>query len=196
MKLATIGAISLLTLTSFAAVAGDINRAKFNKDGSVNQPNNWRAWVFVGSPLTPNALNGGMAAFPEFHNVYVEPSAFEAYSRTGKWPDGTQFAKELTKVRTGSNCNKDNGACAEVSGMGYFNGEFSGLELAVKDSKRFSDEPGNWAYFTFGHKAPPYNKTAEAMPTEACNGCHEKNAGEDFVFNQFYPVLKSAKSSR
>jgi hypothetical protein len=28
-------------------------------------PNNiWRDWVFVGSPLTPNALNGGKAGFP------------------------------------------------------------------------------------------------------------------------------------
>jgi hypothetical protein len=29
----------------------------------------WREWVYVGSPLTPNALNGGHAGFPEYHNV-------------------------------------------------------------------------------------------------------------------------------
>jgi hypothetical protein len=33
--------------------------------------------VFVGSPLTPNALNGGKANFPEFHNVYIEPGSYE-----------------------------------------------------------------------------------------------------------------------
>jgi hypothetical protein len=33
-------------------------------------PNNiWRTWVFVGAPLTPNALNNGAASFPEYHNV-------------------------------------------------------------------------------------------------------------------------------
>jgi hypothetical protein len=29
----------------------------------------WREWVYVGSPSTPNALNGGHAGFPEYHNV-------------------------------------------------------------------------------------------------------------------------------
>ena len=37
-------------------------------------PNNiWREWVYVGSPLTPNGLNGGKAGFPEYHNVYIQP---------------------------------------------------------------------------------------------------------------------------
>ena len=58
-----------------------INTASFNSDGSVNQPENWRKWIFVGAPLTPNALNGGTAPFPEYHNVYVEPSAFAAYEK-------------------------------------------------------------------------------------------------------------------
>ena len=28
------------------------------------------------------------------------------------------------------------------------------MDVSIKDSKRFKDEPGNWAYFTFGHKPP------------------------------------------
>ena len=40
------------------------------------------------------------------------------------------------------------------SGKGYFEGDFNGMDLSIKDSKRFKDEPGNWAYFTFGHKPP------------------------------------------
>ena len=55
------------------------------------------------APLTPNALNAGNAPFPEFHNVYVEPSAFAAYEDTGTWPEGTQIAKELTSVRENDN---------------------------------------------------------------------------------------------
>jgi hypothetical protein len=168
-----------------------IIRASFNDDGSVNQPENWREWVFVGAPLTPNALNGGAAAFPEFHNVYIEPSAYAAYSETGEFPEGTQIAKELTTVR--DNNNAENGSSQEVSGVGYFEGEFAGLELTVKDSVRFKDEPGGWAYFSFGHKAPPYEQTATAMPTDSCNACHAESAGDDFVFTQFYPVLRAAK---
>lgn len=168
-----------------------IVRASFTDDGAVRQPVGYREWVYVGTPLTPNALNGGEAPFPEFHNVYVEPSAFAAFSATGEWPDGTQIVKELTTVRNNKN-DPANGSSAEVSGVGYFQGEFAGLELTVKDSQRFADEPGNWAYFSFGHKAPPYADTAEAFPTDSCNSCHDANAETDFVFTQFYPVLRDA----
>ncbi|MEL6241275.1 MAG: cytochrome P460 family protein [Pseudomonadota bacterium] len=172
---------------------GEVNRASFNNDGTVNQPVNWRSWVFVGAPLTPNLLNGGEAAFPEYHNVYIEPSAFEHWSRTGEWADGTQFAKELVLIREGDDCVEDNQACFESSGLGYFQGEFAGLELKVRDAERFAGEPGNWAYFSFGHQPEPYEATAAAFPTDACNACHEGNAADDFVFTQYYPVLRAAK---
>ena len=183
-------------VVSLTAHAQDnaINAASFNSDGSVNQPVNWRKWIFVGSPLTPNALNGGNAPFPEFHNVYVEPSAFAAYEKTGEWPEGTQLAKELTLVY--DNNNDDVGSSMEVSGRGFQQGPFQGLELAVKDSARFSDMPGGWAYFSFGHQPEPYEKTAMAFPAESCNACHSANAADDFVFTQFYPVLRAAKNSQ
>ena len=183
------------TLVSEAqAQDSSIARASFNSNGSVNQPVDWRKWVFVGAPLTPNALNGGTAPFPEYHNVYVEPSAYDAYEKTGVWPEGTQIAKELTTVY--ENNNDDVGSSTEVSGRGYQQGEFSGLELTVKDSSRFANMPGGWAYFSFGHKPQPYEASAEAFPAESCNACHEKNAADDFVFTQFYPVLRAAKASK
>ena len=180
---------------SGAVSAQEINRASFNEDGSVNRPTNWRRWVFVGAPLTPNALNGGEAPFPEYHNVYIETSAFEHWVRTGEWADGTQFAKELVLLRAAEDCDAepDNGSCAQTSGQGYFQGEFQGLELKVKDTARYADEPGNWAYFSFGHQAEPYATTAAAFPTDACNACHEANAETDFVFTQYYPVLRASK---
>lgn len=191
--------ISLATLSLAAATlvvnAQDaINEASFNSDGSVNQPVEWRKWIFVGAPLTPNALNGGNAPFPEYHNVYVEPTAFAAYEATGKWPEGTQIAKELTTIY--ENNNDDVGASTEVSGRGFQQGEFSGLELTVKDSERFKDMPGGWAYFSFGHKPEPYEDTAKAFPVESCNACHAASAQDDFVFTQFYPVLRAAKGSK
>ena len=79
-----------------------------------------------------------------------------------------------------------------MSGKGYFQGEFAGLELTVKDTERFPEEPGGWAYFNFGHELP-YKATAKALPTEACNACHEAAAADDFVFTQFYPVLRVTK---
>lgn len=184
-------ASALWSVPVVTAQAQGIVEANFTAEGAAERPANWRRWVFVGSPITPNGLNGGAAPFPEFHNVYVEPSAFRHYQATGDWPEGTQIAKELVLVR--ENGNAENGSTAEVSGVGYQQGEFAGLELAVKDSERFSGMPGGWAYFSFGHQAEPYNASAEAFPAEACNACHAASADTDFVFTQFYPVIRAAR---
>lgn len=53
--------------------------------------------------------------------------------------------------------------------------------------------PGGWAYFSFGHHAPPYAPEAAAFPAEACNAYHEANAGTYFVFTQFYAVLRAVQ---
>ena len=158
---------------------------KFNDDGELIRPtaDEFREWIFVGEPLTPNDLNNGKAAFPEFHTVYIDPPSWAHYKKTGKFRNGTMLVKELVSV----------GSKGAASGKGYFMGEFTGLEVTIKDSKEFSDEPGNWAYFSFGHKYP-LAKTADAHPTENCNSCHLSNAAEDFVFTQYYPVLRAAKS--
>ena len=87
------------------------------------------------------------------------------------------------------------GSTKATSGKGYFMGEFSGLEITIKDSRRFADEPGYWAYFSFGHSYPLAD-SAQAFPTAACNGCHAASAADDFVFTQYYPVLRAAKASR
>src|SRR5262249_23195967 len=46
---------------------------QYTASGELKLPENsiWGEWVFVGEPLTPNALNGGQAGFPEYHNVYI-----------------------------------------------------------------------------------------------------------------------------
>ncbi len=138
----------------------------------------------MGTPLTPNDLNPPEASFPEFHNVYIDPVSYAHYSETGNFREGTIIIKELVSV----------GSKAAVSGKGYFMGEFVGLEATIKDAVRFPNEPGNWAYFSFGHSYP-LAKVSEAFPAGACNACHEASAQDDWVFTQYYPVLVAAKGS-
>jgi hypothetical protein len=174
-------AFGVVTSTSWAEEV-----VKFNEKGELIQPKNfeWREWIYVGTPVTPNSLNPPEASFPEFHNVYIDPESFKHYSKTGKFRDGTVLIKELVSV----------GATEASSGKGYFEGDFIGLEASIKDSKRFKDEPGFWAYFTFSHKAPPYPETAKVQPAASCNtACHQAKAADDWVFTQFYPVLRAAK---
>jgi hypothetical protein len=159
--------------------------AEFTKSGDLIRPAGWREWVFVGSPVTPNSLNGGAAPFPEFHSVYIDPQSWAHWKKTGTFREGTMFAKELTSV----------GATAATSGKGYFNGELQGFEIAHKDTKRYSSETDGWAYYSFGHKAEPYNNTAKAMPTAACAACHTAAAADDMVFTQYYPILVVGKGA-
>jgi hypothetical protein len=156
----------------------------FNNQGELLKPTGYRKWTYVGTPLTPNDMNDGNAPFPEFHSVYMNPDAYNHYEKTGEFPDGTVFVKELISV----------GDKEATSGEGYFMGDFSGLEVAIKDRTRFKDEPANWAYFSFGHKYP-LKKKAKIQPSASCNECHEGNAEDDWVFTQYYPVLRAAKNS-
>ena len=155
---------------------------EFTDDGKLKRPVGYRNWVYVGEVVTPNDMNDGEASFPEFHSVYMDPESFAEYEKTGKFRDGTVLIKELSSVGTKN----------APSGNGYFQGEFTGLEASIKDSKRFKVEPGNWAYFSFGHKYPlkaEVSKNAAA----ACNQCHQDNAQkDDWVFSQYYPVLRAA----
>ncbi len=178
-----VGVEVMAALLVLAATA-EGQEIKFATDGALEKPTGYREWIYVGAPLTPNDMNGGDAPFPEFHSVYINPSAWQAYKRDGNFPDGTVLVKELVSV----------GEKAASSGKGYFMGEFIGLEAAVKDSKRFPKAAGSWAYFSFGHSYPLAAK-AKAQETVSCAACHQALAADDQVFTQYYPVLRAGKGT-
>jgi Cytochrome P460 len=89
--------------------ASDAILARITASGDLILPKNFHEWVFVGAPLTPNALNGGKAGFPEYHNVYIEPGSYEIFKKTGEFPEGTIMFKELqlTLGGGGPRCRRD-----------------------------------------------------------------------------------------
>lgn len=200
--LAGLTAAAILTaglIAAFPSLALSQNAAytpKFTADGQLALPPReiWREWPYIGAPLTPNALNNGAAAFPEFHSVYIDPVSWKHWRETGTFRDGTVLAKELVTV-IGKDAHPD-GSTDQVSGRGYFMGDFAGFEIAYKSTKHFPDLPGNWGYFSFGHHAPPYAASTKKMPNEACSACHQASADDDFVFTQFYPVLRATKGPK
>ena len=156
------------------------------KNGELERPTGFREWIYVGTPVTPNDLNNGKAAFPEHHNVYIDPKSWAHWKKTGEFRDGTILMKELVNV----------GSKAAVSGNGYFQGDFIGLEATIKSKKHSPNEPGNWAYYSFStpdHKT--LTPTAKAFPAASCNACHAAAAADDFVFTQYYPVLRAGKAT-
>jgi hypothetical protein len=189
--------VNVFAITAVAAViSGSFANAQpaeshyapqYTSSGEMVLPKNniWRTWVFVGAPLTPNALNSGTASFPEYHNVYMQPWAYEMYKKTHEFPEGTIMFKELQLMLPSAQF-KD-GSRSEPSGRGYFPGGFNGADVTVKDSKRFADT-GGWGYFDFNHHEPKA-PTAAVQSRDMCAFCHIRGAKKDEVWTQFYRVL-------
>jgi Cytochrome P460 len=198
--------VGLLGASVFLAIARPVAIAQaqqssvvFNADGTVQVPTGFRKWVFVGAPLTPEGLNDGKyncdaagmnctkSNFPEYHHVYIEQKNVDAYFKTGEFPEGTVIVKELTRVL---NPDFPDGSRKEPSGRGYFNGAYNGIDMSIKDSKRFAKSNG-WGFFTFGHHPMPYEKTSAERPVAECAGCHIANVADtDMTYIKFYPLLR------
>jgi hypothetical protein len=54
--------------------------------------------------------------------------------KTGEFPEGTVIVKELTRVLKPT---FPDGSRTEPSGRGYFNGEYNGIDLSVKDKVEY-----------------------------------------------------------
>ncbi len=189
--------VGLTTGTTPAATAGSPpsvatgGSAQSNKwveytpEGKMKRPPfSFRKWIYIGTPVTPNDMNDGKANFPEFHNVYIDPESFAHFEKTGEYRDGTVIVKELVSV----------GTKEAPSGDGYFQGDFIGLEVSVKDAKRYPTDPGNWAFFSFGHSYPLKEVSAK-NGVDDCNSCRQKHAVK-WVFSQYYPVLRAAMPAK
>jgi len=163
----------------------------FDSQGRLERPTGYRRWVYMGVSVTPNGLNHGAAPFPEFHEVFVQERNLDAYLRTGSFPDGTVLCKELKRVLSPT---FPDGSQAEPSGRGFFDGQYNGLDVMVKDRKKFADTNG-WGFFTFGHHPPPYAESVKASSVLECAGCHTTYVSKtDMVYVQFYPILHGKKN--
>jgi hypothetical protein len=105
--------------------------------------------------------------------------------------------KERRRGRGDTPYSSDGVVEKATSGIGFFEGEFSGLEMSLKDTKRFKPEAKGWGYFSFRHKYPLKKQTAENAFT-SCAQCHVDNAASDMVFTLYYQqtvgALKDPKS--
>jgi len=185
MHITRIAVLLALAMVQQTSTSGPV----FEGKNTLLRPVNYREWVFVGSsrglsyatnPPAQNQTAGGMGEM--YHNVYINPTAYREFSKTGKFPEGTVLAMEMASADTKR----------EPGLQGSFEKEFVGLEVSVKDSKRFE---GGWAYFNFSNgMGSSYRDKAEPFPASAgCVSCHKQNAETDNVFTQFYPVLRAAK---
>lgn len=175
--------LTLCLLFLFAAIAGSEEKMpepRYNASGELLMPEGYREWMFVGANLDMGYSEGGPPPNSMFHNIYIQRQAYQQYVKTGKFPDKTMLVME----------NLSAGGNASINKRGKFEDKHSGIEVALKDEKRF---PEKWAYFIMfdGQRKPL--ASAKAMAKDRCWKCHNEHAAVDNVFLQFYPVLRDAR---
>ena len=173
-----------------------VTRASFTEAGEARLPVGYRQWVHVGTRDNAKGkvsiIDGKPTKTPEVLNAYVEPGAFAAYQKAGKWPDGSQLVKEFSAVRV---CGGDTVFCTTQFGVGIFETGYIGLGMMVKDAKRFPDAPGHWGFFHFGHHPPPYDAVSAVRPAGQCSYCHVNLASDtDFVISRAHIGLSRTET--
>ena len=163
---------SLLLLLLFAT-----DGPQYTADGKLQYPREYREWVFlssgVGMTYEP-AAGAARQDAPQFDNVFVNPSSYRAFMKTGAWPAGTAFMLELRKSQSHGSINKD----------GHFQVGLSGIEAEVKDAK------GEWRFYGYPMENGKVAGPGKIFPADAsCYSCHAKNTAVENTFVQFYPEL-------
>ena len=183
--LATVACISFAAEpTAPAANLARMAKPEYDETGALLRPDGYERWTVVGTSIgldyskdeKENPNKPGV-----FHNVYLQPEAFEHYVETGHFPEQTVF------VVTNNPATKREGE-NDIKHKGLFAGETTGLEVSVKDSKRFEE---GWGYYMYYSTQGP-RTASKPLGRQACYDCHAEHGAEDAVFTQFYTVLKMA----
>ena len=177
LRIRALAVAAVLSVTLAPAVLAQPvpDTPQFDASGRMAFPANYRDWVFLSSGMDMSYTQAPeMADQHMFNNVFVQRFAYEAFRKTGVWPDGTILMLEARGGASKGSINK----------RGVFQtGEIMGLEAHVKDTARFT---GGWAFFGFGGAGVP----AQQIPyAAACYSCHQAHAAADTTFVQFYPTL-------
>jgi hypothetical protein len=155
-----------------------MSQPRYAEGNQLLRPEGYREWIFVAANLGMGYNDGPPSSNPSFHNIYMQPEAYRYYKRTGRFPDKTMLVMERYSAGTISSINR----------QGQFQDRFLGLEVALKDEKRFSEK---WAYFDFSGSGGTLRPQAKPFAKEACWNCHHAHGAVDNVFTQFYPSLRN-----
>jgi hypothetical protein len=152
----SVSALAQLRPTTHALVAAD----------SMVRPDGYREWILIaGTGMVDPA---GQPSAPG-DRVYISPSSYREYSRTGRFPDGTVLVWEAA-------------APEPPAARGRLHSTSSTLLVSVKDSSKFE---GGWGFYDFSGVGGAGMRTARPLPeSSACRTCHQQRAAKDYVFTR------------
>lgn len=168
-------AFALLMSAAFvsANAKGNEPMPQYNQKGELVRPADYRAWMFLSAGYGMS-YSPGPGGHELFTNVFVQRWAYDAFAKSGKWPEHSMFVIDERDAESRSSINQ----------KGHYQTDLAGLAVEVKDSKRNAD---GWAYYTF----PADGQSSDSMPKATCFSCHDAHAAVEHTFVQFYPTLKT-----
>ncbi|MHB8272308.1 cytochrome P460 family protein [Bradyrhizobium sp.] len=192
--LAGIATLASMTLTTEVRGQSTDTAPQYTPDGQLKLPVGFETWVFVGSNLglaykeelpANTALEAALLNKQEFHNIYINPEAYAYFLAHKEFPDKTVLVMDVFAA--------PDREPRDVLAAGVYNGNQIGLRVAVKNLHRPDHSTTPWAYYTLMDPfdpVPVMAASAKAHEDVACEKCHEKHAGKDNVWVQFYPTLR------
>ena len=159
---------------SAAGAAGPSETLVYEGD-KLRAPPDYREWIYASTGIDMSYSRINLPGHHMFDSVFVNPAAWQAFKRTGTWPDKTVMALEVRGANGKGSINK--------SGF-YQDTELMGLEVHVKDLARFGGD--GWAFFTFEDTDKP---AAMISRDNDCYSCHKTHGAVDSTFVQFYPTM-------
>jgi hypothetical protein len=145
-------------------------------------PPDYREWIYLTTGMDMSYSRINPPGHHMFDSVFVNPRAWQAFQRTGSWPDKTEMVLETRGAATKGSINK----------RGYYQDtELMGVEVHLKDVARFGGD--GWAFFSFEDTDRP---AAMISRDNDCYGCHKAHAAVDSTFVQFYPTLLPLAKAR
>jgi hypothetical protein len=184
---ALLGLVSVSVLAQMRHASLDANAAAavFEGRDTLLRPDGYRDWIVLDPSTKTHRLgadNGSTYGSTHDsqaagHSVYINPSGYREYVKTGVFPEGTLMVWESLNP--------------ESEAAGRPHRQSPALLASVKDSARFD---GGWGFFDFTGTAGSVTTRAQALlDSSGCRSCHRQEAETDHVFTQFYPELRSAR---
>jgi hypothetical protein len=124
------------------------------------RPEGYREWILVSRLGTPDPSSRAG------DRVYINPSSYHEYSKTGQFPEGTIFVWEPGPE--------------PIGGAGP-HGTSSTFLVSVKDSAKFE---GGWGFYDFSGGGAGL-RAARALPeSSGCRTCHRQGVANGHVFTR------------
>ena len=174
-----VGAMAALALAESGHTAEPFS-PYVDDSGNITLPKDFRNWRFIGTWGVASEDDDQVGS-KGIHNVYTQLETLSEFRKTGNFPDGAVFVKELLTASTNSMTT------GEIS----YATETEGWFIMIKDAKgRFESNKlwgDGWGWALFNADNP--SMTVSSNYKNDCLSCHVPAKDDDWIYVRGYPAF-------